>query len=575
MYLIGTICYNYTAQYVDILLYEARPTIETGISSFNEAVNPIVSEILASDPSASVNPLQVWIFVAANIWILGIAVMLLYAIISYLRLHRKVRASIRLQDKTWVCDDVRTPFILGIFNPKIYLPSGTDGTQVAYIIAHENAHLKRLDHWWKPLGFSVLTIHWFNPLVWMAYVLLCRDIEIACDEKVIRDLSFEDSIAYSDALLSCSISRRTIMVCPLAFGEVGVKERVKHVLNYKKPAFWIIIVAFATCIVLAVCFLTSPKQNDFSTHLEKDDSPISDESLPSYTIFHATILEVQDGYFLVEPVDDSMKLNVADQIQVPMKNMEPSPEPEVGDIIEIKYTGEDLKTYPVQLSEVHYIRVVQEADGAILSLNDVIMLSQKGEALSWEDFEDYRYMETGSGLYIRVYEINDLFELWIGGGSTDEPPMYIHLKVNNEAEDKIDIRTENVTDFISAHKDDVPLLESWNNSDFQLNFAGNTSLQHNLELTEEKPYWCVEVDNIGEHEIIVELNGEVFSIPANTKETLYAAKPLPVGEYTISFASVHGMEGTAHVFAVSALTSPGPGDNVVAHEETTVELDDP
>lgn len=192
------------------------------------------------------------------VWLTGILVMLIYAAVSYFRLIRKVGASIHLQDNIWLCDDIQTPFILGCFKPRIYIPSGTDEAQLIHIIAHENAHLKRRDHWWKPLGFVVLAGHWFNPLVWVVYILLCRDIELACDEKVIRELNQCESIAYSKALLACSVNRRTVMVCPLAFGEVGVKERVKRVLNYKKPAFWLVGVAAISCIVIAVCFLTNP-----------------------------------------------------------------------------------------------------------------------------------------------------------------------------------------------------------------------------------------------------------------------------------------------------------------------------
>lgn len=242
-----------------------------------EIVEAIVPEVSFETPSdreqnnwedATKNPEDVHVHVAhalngtrvaVGIWVLGVVVLLSAAGVSYGRLRRKVRPSLHLRDNIWLCDEIATPFLLGIFRPKIYIPSGIDESSLPPIIAHENAHLKRRDHWWKPLGFLILAIHWFNPLVWVAYILLCRDIELACDEKVIRDLGKEESIAYSEALLSCSVNRRTILVCPLAFGEVGVKERVKRVLNYKKPAFWIVVVAVVTSVVLAVCFLTNPK----------------------------------------------------------------------------------------------------------------------------------------------------------------------------------------------------------------------------------------------------------------------------------------------------------------------------
>lgn len=197
--------------------------------------------------------------VLSAVWLTGVGAMFLYAAVSYMQLRKKVGASILVQDRIWICDDIQTPFILGVFKPRIYVPSGMDAAQFPHILAHENAHLKRHDHWWKPLGYLVLAVHWFNPLVWAAYILFCRDIELACDEKVICELNQCDSLSYSEALLSCSVNRTTAVVCPLAFGEVGVKERVKRVLNYKKPAFWIVVVAVIACIALAVSFLTNPK----------------------------------------------------------------------------------------------------------------------------------------------------------------------------------------------------------------------------------------------------------------------------------------------------------------------------
>lgn len=477
--------------------------------------------------------------VLAVVWVAGIGTMFFYAAISYIRLRNKVGASIHLRDNIWICDDIQTPFILGCFKPKIYIPSGTAEAQLFHIIAHENAHLKRRDHWWKPLGFIVLAVHWFNPLVWVAYILLCRDIELACDEKVIRELNQSESIAYSEALLSCSMDRRMVMVCPLAFGEVGVKERVKRVLNYKKPAFWIVVVAVLASIVVGVCFLTNPKverefpingdnvsdlrteeivskiaaaenlqdgsllcvnadnfdlmftpdfnwandgairffyiennktysaqlrmfhnenkyfitdtrewieqkqifklfhyldalkympqeeirklspdadgysviirhdgtPNDYERSLKYSQNGVEDidgwhihlevqplheveggayngagdevihlfynhqnsttqenESMPDKVTFQAKILEIHDGYFLVEPVEGSLELNSADRIELTIRNAHPSPEPEVGDIIEIEYSGEILETYPARITDVYGIRVVEESE---------------------------------------------------------------------------------------------------------------------------------------------------------------------------------------------------------------------
>ena len=240
-------------------LYAATPQVNTGIPAINSAINPIIAESLTPTTMAnSANPTQIWSFILSQIWIVGMVLMLGYALVSYLLVRRKVAASIKIGKNLRICDHLDSPFILGIFRPVIYLPSELDQKTADLVLAHEYAHLKRRDHWWKPLGFALLCVYWFNPVMWVAYILLCRDIELACDEKVIRELGTDEKKAYSAALLHCSVPRKLIAACPLAFGEVGVKDRIKSVLNYKKPAFWIILIAVIVCIVFAVCFLTDP-----------------------------------------------------------------------------------------------------------------------------------------------------------------------------------------------------------------------------------------------------------------------------------------------------------------------------
>ena len=215
-----------------------EPHINSGITVINEAVNSVITESFAPALDTSVNPLQVIIPIAAAVWIAGIVVMLAYALVSYLKLKKTVSVCVPIKEGILSCDEVKAPFILGVLRPVIYVPSSMQGETLDYVLRHETAHLQRRDHWWKPLGFLLLSVYWFNPLCWIAYILLCRDIEMACDEKVIRDMDKGDMAAYSQALLDCSFPRKRIAACPLAFGEVGVKERVKGVLNYKKPALW-------------------------------------------------------------------------------------------------------------------------------------------------------------------------------------------------------------------------------------------------------------------------------------------------------------------------------------------------
>ena len=244
----------------EVVRFDPAPTITSGVTIIDNAVNPSLSESFAAAPLASVNPLYVWTYLAGWVWLIGLAAMLLYALVSYLRLRRRVSASIPLRENIYVCDEVPSPFILGIVHPRIYLPSALDEAQRGSVLSHERAHLARRDHWWKPLGFALLAVYWFNPLLWLAYTLLCRDIELACDERVLRGMDAGQVKDYSSALLACSVPRRMLAACPLAFGEVGVGARVKNALRYKKPAFWVVAASVAVCVVVAVCFLTNPER---------------------------------------------------------------------------------------------------------------------------------------------------------------------------------------------------------------------------------------------------------------------------------------------------------------------------
>ena len=242
-----------------VVQFDPAPTITSGVSVIDNAVNPALSEHFAAAPTASVNPLYVWTEIAGWVWLIGLGAMLLYALVSYLRLRRRVSVSLCVRENIYLCDAISSPFILGVVKPRIYLPSGLDEVQRQNVLSHERAHLTRRDHWWKPLGFVLLAVYWFNPVLWLAYTLLCRDIELACDERVIRTMDESAVKTYSTVLLACSMPRKAVITCPLAFGEVGVKERVRNALHYKKPAFWVVAASVTVCVVVAVCFLTNPR----------------------------------------------------------------------------------------------------------------------------------------------------------------------------------------------------------------------------------------------------------------------------------------------------------------------------
>ena len=251
------------------VMYAAAPELNTGIAALNDAINPAFTAAFAPEPAASANPLQVLLPAASVIWLAGAAAMLLWALVSWLRLRRRVAEAVRLEGNMFESERVASPFVLGLIRPRIYLPFGLDEGVREQVLTHERAHIARGDHVIKPLGWLILSVYWYNPLVWLAYALFCRDIELACDERVIRRLPVSGRADYSQALLDLSRPHHGVGACPLAFGESAVKGRVKSVLTYKRPAFWLIMLAALLCIGAAVCFLTDPKA-------EADDSVQND-----------------------------------------------------------------------------------------------------------------------------------------------------------------------------------------------------------------------------------------------------------------------------------------------------------
>ena len=476
--------------------------VQTGITPVDNRINDYLGDRYFEGVTVPANNGNNIMTILTIVWTIGILLLVAYTVISYWRLRRKVDTAVRYKDNIFQSENVKSPFVLGIIKPRIYLPFNMNGQDLEHVVAHEQAHIHRKDHWWKPFGFLLLTIHWFNPLVWLAYVLLCRANELACDERVIKELGNEQRADYTQALVACSVNRRMIAACPLAFGEVGVKDRVKSVMNYKKPAFWGVVLAVIVCVFVAVCFLTNPVTKNNGTdgtvtewfdYLETPDEMVWDGRLEinlpefpgvtfrwypekmeavteegivplfhgmpiwntyfcdltgdripdlcsTYTfgsgiidsriiiydyangasyelsdrgyfdftlrfneadgylyvdktkyntdelvetgrlvfknnsiqiegfsneahqVFRAEILEIHDGHYLVKPVEGSWELNSADRIVVPISNAHPSPEPEIGNVIEIEYSGEILESYPAQIADVYGIKLIREAE---------------------------------------------------------------------------------------------------------------------------------------------------------------------------------------------------------------------
>lgn len=238
------------------IVYAAVPAIDTGIPAINHTVNPLLS---AATPYASVNPLQIWVFIGSIIWILGIAALLVYSIISLLKLQKRLKRAVHERENIFLAEQLDTPFVMGIVHPKIYLPATLADEEKQYILLHEQVHIRRLDHVVKILSFFVLCLHWFNPLVWVAFFVSAKDMEMSCDEAVIKQLGNDIKKGYSSSLLILATGRRIIGGTPLAFGEGDTKGRIKNVLHYKKPAFWVALVTVVVVICIAVGLMTNPK----------------------------------------------------------------------------------------------------------------------------------------------------------------------------------------------------------------------------------------------------------------------------------------------------------------------------
>jgi len=298
------------------IIYSETPYIHTGFEHFNYVVSSWMTDTLAPPeaPSGTVEdtviptPMERVVDTASVIWIAGAAVMVGYCLFSYLKLRRSLSESVPMDNGTYLCDGIATPFVLGIIFPKVYVPSDIPEKDLPYVIAHERAHIKRLDHLWKPLGFLLLSIHWFNPVMWVAYVLFCRDIEYACDEKVIATLGKDAKKPYSMALIDCSASRRIISACPVAFGERDVEKRVRSVLSYKRPTLWIIIAALVVSAAIGVGFLTNPPEDP--ADVPGDSAPVTDEvieEIPEES--NLVIFTLENSYDPISPAKVTLNLD--------------------------------------------------------------------------------------------------------------------------------------------------------------------------------------------------------------------------------------------------------------------------
>ena len=523
------------------IMMDWTPEITTGIAPIDQAVNPVISTSFAPSPGASVNPLQILIPVAANLWLLVVLILLAYTAISYLSLRSKLRTAVILRDNIFQCETVSSPFVLGILKPRIYLPYNMDGQNLHHVVAHEQAHINRKDHWWKPLGFLLLTVYWFNPLMWVAYILLCRDIELACDEKVIAKLGNDQRAEYTQALVACAVNRRMIAACPLAFGEVGVKDRVKSIMNYRKPTFWIIVTALIVCLVVAVCFLTDPNP---SREFSMNGNNISD--LDPEAIVER-ILDVEDwesGNVYMNSMNFSLHVDSnfnwmdSQTVSYFFSNAKHTYGAQLRIFPE---EGKYFLTEPTEWQEQSRIFLLQHYLEAIKYLPQYEIMQ-----MAPADRYIISHVDGGSPSdYERVIRYSSY-------GVEETDGWFIHLQIQPLHWDGEGYRGtgEEVIEAFYGGTNDLDadnMVTTENRLDEFILLAANTSISQQILLSDDKPYWSIFVANQGKEDIVVDVDGFIYLIPAGSSTTLCNDDGWSSGSYPVCFATKGslGMEGYA------------------------------
>lgn len=345
------------------------PRIDSGIAFVNNAVSSILP---AATPAASVNPLQIWTTIGSFVWLIGGAVMLIYGIVSFVILKQKMREAVHLEANIYEAENIKSPFVLGVFKPKIYLPAGLSGQERSYILLHEQTHIRRHDHMVKFGAYFILCLHWFNPLVWVAFFLMGVDMELSCDESVLKEMGGEIKKDYSLSLLSMATQRRIIGGSPLAFGEGGVKERIKNVLNFKKPSRVIIVVSVALVAVLSVGFAVDHATDGSILDLIV---PMSMNNVDKEPHFGGTVTEVYDNTILVSVNEGEDVRKSSDLISVSLnvKLKDSMTDFAVGDRVIVYYNGVIAESYPAQVNMVYAI--VLTSPDIRINMDDIYSLS--------------------------------------------------------------------------------------------------------------------------------------------------------------------------------------------------------
>ncbi|MEX1376728.1 MAG: M56 family metallopeptidase [Eubacteriales bacterium] len=482
------------------VLSSNTPEIHSGLPYLNSMINPTIEKSVQAEAGISI------IEIAAVVWIIGFAAIMIYSIISYILLKKRLSTAVLFSYNVFKSDKIASPFVLGFFKPRIYIPCNLSGEPLKNVLLHENAHISRRDYIIKPLIFLISSLHWFNPFIWVAYILLSRDIELACDEKAIKNMGGDERKNYSETLLSLSVNKGNVAVCPIAFGEVNVKKRIKNALSYKKPAFWIIIAAFIVTTAAAAALIANPtiekdntisdvsdiygtyyanevvyvnplssfypfdltkapyyviNKNEFSVFDQETEEAIYSEN-PLYAISEITEEEFKDLFFMdldigmieISGYSNIREMKISDEYILFIIDSELWIAGMNGEYIWIIYKLGSEKP-KADISQIYY--------RSRLTIDELgEMVEEKGEKLTWDDFEKYECTVTGSGLFILKYPINDELYVLVGGSGTDEKPMYIYLarETGDDESEKgyIELREKgiDIQDFVNNSKNISP-----------------------------------------------------------------------------------------------------------------------
>jgi len=460
-----------------------EPSIHTGVNVFNSAVNPALTEMAGR--GAGAEGLQIALTVFSALWLAGTAVILLYGAVSYLLLKKKLISAVRLRENIWQTEAAPGPFVLGLIRPRIYVPFGMAGDDLAFAAAHEQAHIRRGDHWVKPIAYLILAAYWMNPLLWLAYSLLCRDMELEADERAVHGMNMAGKKAYAGALVAANVSRRAVSACPLAFGGSDIGTRVRNILHHKKPAFWSLLAGGAACAALAVCFLTNPVEPAVTAPVESGGGETVDcvfadvvymNMLSSYYPFGGTGYLYRFGESSFSIVNETTGEAVRtfsgldwDWQPLTQETWEAMFSEGLGKADITQYADRKMITlssdyrlfkmdgeiWLMQISDNGFVWSIYElaqAGSRALTLQDVLRLSAFGEGLTWDQLKPYAFEDIGSGRYIYVFPIGEGWELILNSGSgfvsgeaIQEPVVLTYLPDG----ESVDIRSGGVAEFIA------------------------------------------------------------------------------------------------------------------------------